>query len=58
VARLDEQRSPSSDARILAINAVGNLLYGWTYWRRGLEMSTLAHGVLNSTLYLGLPLLH
>ena len=48
----------SNDARVLAVNAVGNALYGWTYWRRGLEMSTLTHGALNATLYLGLPLLH
>lgn len=48
----------ASDARILAVNAVGNVLYGWTYWRRGLELSTLTHGALNATLYLGLPLLH
>jgi len=48
----------SNDARVLAVNAVGNLLYGWTYWRRGLEMCTLTHGVLNATLYLGMPLLH
>ena len=50
---------PNADpARVLAVNAVGNLLYGWTYWRRGFEMAVLTHGVLNSTLYLGLPLLH
>jgi membrane protease YdiL (CAAX protease family) len=49
---------PASSARVLAVNAVGNVLYGWTFWRRGLELSTLAHGVLNSTLYLGLSLLH
>ena len=49
---------PVHDARVLAVNSVGNLLYGWTYWRRGLEMSVLTHGVLNATLYLGLPLLH
>lgn len=48
----------SNDARVLAVNAVGNLLYGWTYWRRGLEMAALTHGSLNSALYLGLPLLH
>jgi membrane protease YdiL (CAAX protease family) len=48
----------SSGARVLAVNGVGNLLYGWTYWRRGLEMSTLTHGALNATLYLGLPILH
>jgi membrane protease YdiL (CAAX protease family) len=49
---------PSSDARVMAINSVGNLLYGWTYWRRGLEYAVLTHGVLNATLYLGFPLLH
>ena len=44
--------------RVLAVNAIGNVLYGWTYWRHGLEMSTLTHGVLERrTLYLGLPLL-
>ena len=50
--------SSSNSARVLAVNAIGNVLYGWTYWRHGLEMSTLTHGVLNATLYLGLPLLH
>jgi membrane protease YdiL (CAAX protease family) len=48
----------TGDARIMAINSVGNLLYGWLYWRRGLEFAVLAHGVLNATLYLGYPLLH
>jgi membrane protease YdiL (CAAX protease family) len=48
----------SGGARVLAVNAVGNVLYGWTYWRRGLELSTLTHGTLNATLYLGMPLLH
>lgn len=49
---------PSGDTRVLAINSVGNLLYGWMYWRRGLEFAVLTHGVLNATLYLGYPLLH
>lgn len=49
---------PAADARVLAINSVGNLLYGWTYWRRGVELAVLTHGVLNATLYLGYPLLH
>jgi membrane protease YdiL (CAAX protease family) len=48
----------TGDARIMAINSVGNLLYGWVYWRRGLEFAVLTHGVLNATLYLGFPLLH
>jgi len=49
---------PGGTARVVTINVVGNLLYGWTYWRRGLELSTLTHGILNGTLYIGLPLLH
>ena len=48
----------ANDVRVLTVNGVSNLLYGWTYWRRGLEMSTRTHGVLNASLYLGLPLLH
>lgn len=44
--------------RVVTVNAIANLLYGWTYWRRGLELSTLTHGVLNASLYLGMPLLH
>ena len=49
---------PASNPRIMAINSVGNLLYGWMYWRWGLEFAVLTHGVLNATLYLGYPLLH
>lgn len=49
---------PSGDTRVMAMNSVGNLLYGWTYWRRGLEFAVLTHGILNATLYLGYPLLH
>jgi membrane protease YdiL (CAAX protease family) len=49
---------PSSDSRVIVVNAVGNLLYGWTFWRRGFELAALTHGTLNTTLYLGLPLLH
>lgn len=49
---------PSSDTRVMAINSLGNVLYGWMYWRRGLEFAVLTHGTLNATLYLGYPLLH
>ena len=45
-------------ARVVAVNLIANLLYGWTWWRRGLEMAVLTHGTLNASLYLGLPLLH
>lgn len=44
--------------RVVTVNMVSNLLYGWTWWRRGLEMAVLTHGTLNASLYLGLPLLH
>ena len=48
----------SSDTRVIVVNLVSNVLYGWTFWRRGLEMAVLTHGTLNAALYLGLPLLH
>lgn len=35
--------SPALVARTLALNAVGGLLYGWFFWRRGLEAAMVAH---------------
>ncbi|HEX6573887.1 MAG TPA: CPBP family intramembrane glutamic endopeptidase [Gemmatimonadaceae bacterium] len=42
-------------ARIITINAVGNILYGWIYWRRGLESAVVAHATVTSILFLGFP---
>jgi membrane protease YdiL (CAAX protease family) len=41
--------------RVVSVNLVGNLLYGWLYWRRGLEMAIMAHVVVTATLFIGIP---
>lgn len=43
--------------RVIAVNAVGNILYGWMYWRRGFELAVLTHWVVTATLYIGLAVL-
>lgn len=30
-------------ARVIAYNALGGLVFGWLYWKRGLEHAMLAH---------------
>jgi membrane protease YdiL (CAAX protease family) len=35
--------TPAIVARTLALNALGGLLYGWLFWRRGLEAAMAAH---------------
>ena len=30
-------------ARVLVLNAIGGLVFGWLYWRRGLEAAMIAH---------------
>lgn len=35
--------SPALVARTVALNALGGIVYGWLFWRRGLESAMLAH---------------
>lgn len=35
--------TPMVVARIIAMNAVGGVVFGWLYWRRGLEHAMVAH---------------
>lgn len=35
--------TPALVARTLALNAIGGVVYGWLFWRRGLECAMLAH---------------
>ncbi len=37
--------SPGLLAAVLAGNAVPGLLFGWLFWRRGLEASMIAHAL-------------
>ncbi|TXC67001.1 CPBP family intramembrane metalloprotease [Piscinibacter aquaticus] len=44
--------SPALVARTLALNALGGIVYGWLYWRRGLESAMLAHASTHAGLAL------
>lgn len=46
---------PHDLLRVVTINAVGGVVYGWLYWRRGLELSVLAHMVVTAFLYIAVP---
>lgn len=35
--------SPALVARTVALNALGGIVFGWLFWRRGLESAMLAH---------------
>lgn len=48
---------PSELWRIMTVNAVINCVYGWVYWRRGLELAVLTHAVATGILYIGVPAL-
>ena len=48
---------PSEFWRIMTINAVGHVVYGWLFWRRGFELAVLTHAVVTMLLYIGWPAL-
>jgi hypothetical protein len=41
--------------RVMTINVVVGLVYGWAYWRRGLETAVLAEVSVTAGLYLLIP---
>lgn len=43
---------PALVARTLALNALGGVVYGWLFWRRGLECAMLAHASTHAGLAL------
>ncbi len=45
----------SSTARSLLLNSMSGVLFGWLYWRRGLEAAMVAHGMADLILLVGLP---
>ncbi|MFC6835072.1 CPBP family glutamic-type intramembrane protease [Halomarina ordinaria] len=42
-AAAETSLTPSAVARIVALNAVGGVAFGWVYWRYSLEAAMLAH---------------
>jgi membrane protease YdiL (CAAX protease family) len=49
--------SGSGLAHVVALNVATNAVYGWLYWRRGLEMAVLTHMVVTACLFIGVPAL-
>ena len=44
-------------ARTIALNAVGGIVFGWLYWRQGLESAILGHFSADLVLHVAAPLL-
>ncbi len=44
-------------ARTLVLNVLGGMVFGWLFWRRGLEMAVLAHFSADLVLHVLVPLL-
>jgi membrane protease YdiL (CAAX protease family) len=43
--------------RTVALNAIGGLVFGWLYWKRGIEMAMLGHFSADIVLHVLAPLL-
>lgn len=41
--------------RVIAYNAIGGLVFGWLYWKRGLEHAVLAHLCADLVLHVAAP---
>jgi membrane protease YdiL (CAAX protease family) len=46
---------PHPYLRAIVLNGVAGVVFGWLYWRRGLEWAVVAHTIADSILYLVLP---
>ena len=44
-------------ARVVAYNALAGLVFGWLYWKRGLEHAMLAHFSADLVLHVAAPLM-
>ncbi len=44
-------------ARVVVLNAIGGVVFGWLYWKRGLEVAMLAHFSADLVLHVVGPLL-
>lgn len=43
--------TPLVAACTIVVGAIGGVVTGWLYWRRGLETAMIAHGVVSSALH-------
>ncbi len=43
--------------RALLLNGIGGLVFGWLYWKKGLELAMIAHFSADIVIYVCLPLI-
>jgi len=49
--------TPLVIARTIVLNAVGGIIFGWLYWKKGLESSMISHFSADLVLHVMLPLI-
>ncbi|AGB50338.1 CAAX amino terminal protease family [Methanomethylovorans hollandica DSM 15978] len=49
--------TPLVIARTIVLNAVGGIIFGWLYWKKGLEASMISHFSADLVLHVMLPLI-
>jgi membrane protease YdiL (CAAX protease family) len=47
--------TPTSIARIVLLNALAGTVFGWLYWRRGLEAAMVSHGTAALIVHVAVP---
>jgi membrane protease YdiL (CAAX protease family) len=47
--------TPQLIARIIILNAIGGIIFGWLYWKKGLESAMIAHFSADIILHVVLP---
>ena len=43
--------------RVIILNAVGGIIFGWLYWKKGLESAMISHFSADIVLHVILPLI-
>jgi membrane protease YdiL (CAAX protease family) len=44
-------------ARIIILNAIGGIIFGWLYWKKGLESAMISHFSADIVLHVIVPLI-
>ena len=44
-------------ARIIILNAIGGIIFGWLYWKKGLESAMISHFSADIVLHIIVPLI-
>jgi membrane protease YdiL (CAAX protease family) len=43
--------------KVILLNAVGGIIFGWLYWKKGLESAMISHFSADIVLHVILPLI-